>query len=78
MSMNFYAQSVALLWTTAMRLGVPDTGRPGKQRVTDPLDEVHPAALGRALPQRVEGCRPVSCDGEQPKSRLSLGNRSSR
>jgi hypothetical protein len=32
MSMNFYAESVALLWTTAMRFGVPDAHRPGRMR----------------------------------------------
>lgn len=26
MCMNFYAASVALLWTTAMRFGAPDAG----------------------------------------------------
>jgi hypothetical protein len=29
MGMNFYAESVALLWTTAMRFGAPDPGRRG-------------------------------------------------
>lgn len=63
MGMNFYAESVALLWTTAMRLGAPDAGRLGNKRITDLVDDVHPAALARALKQ-VQDCRPVSCDSE--------------
>ena len=35
MSMNFYAASVALLWTTAMRFGAPDAGRPRTVRSAD-------------------------------------------
>jgi hypothetical protein len=30
--MNFYAASVALLWTTAMQLGAPDAGAPRSVR----------------------------------------------
>lgn len=45
MCMNFYAESVALLWTTAMRFGAREPGargfrqclaiRPGTQQITE-------------------------------------------
>ena len=42
--MNFYAASVALLWKTAMRLGVPDAGGPGSVRSTAARGGGDPAA----------------------------------
>jgi hypothetical protein len=43
--MNFYAASVALLWETAMRLGVPDAGGPGSVRSTAARGGGDPSAL---------------------------------
>jgi hypothetical protein len=48
MGINFYAESVALLWTTAMRFGAPDPGRRGFRqcfairRGTQPITELRP------------------------------------
>jgi hypothetical protein len=52
MSMNFYAASVALLWTTAMRFGAPDAGQPGTGRARVPSDDARPATLTCALHPR--------------------------
>jgi hypothetical protein len=47
--MNFYTASVALLWTTAMRLGGPDPARPTSVLSTAARGGVDPATLTRVL-----------------------------
>ena len=58
--MNFYTAGVALLWTTALRLGVPRRVRPGAEERVPPAD---PAAVppggsqpGAAVTARAHGC----------------------
>jgi hypothetical protein len=43
--MNFYAASVALLWTTAMRHGAPHAGGPRSVRSAAARYDVDPATL---------------------------------
>jgi hypothetical protein len=43
--MNFYAASVALLWTTAMQLGASDAGAPRSVRSTAARRGVDPEAM---------------------------------
>jgi hypothetical protein len=49
--MNFYAASVALLWTTAMQLGAPDAGAPRSVRRTAARRGVDPETM-MARPHR--------------------------
>jgi len=46
--MNFYAASVALLWTTAMQLSAPDAGAPGSVRSAAARCGVDPVSKNRA------------------------------
>lgn len=48
--MNFYTAGVALLWTTAMRLGAPRRARP------DPVPAEGASQPGGAVPAPAHGC----------------------
>ncbi|HET9388414.1 MAG TPA: hypothetical protein VFO44_02085 [Steroidobacteraceae bacterium] len=54
--MNFYTAGVALLWTTAMRLGAPLRARPGTEQDAPP--EADPAAPegSQSGTARADGC----------------------
>ncbi len=54
--MNFYTAGVALLWTTAMRLGAPQRVRPGAE--TDAPPDCDPAARqgSQSGSARADGC----------------------
>ena len=58
--MNFYAASVALLWTTAMQLGASDAGAPRSVRSTAAQRGVDPATLtGVSQPEETMMARAV-------------------
>ena len=58
--MNFYTAGVALLWTTAMRLGTPQRGRRGTENDAPPAKADPAASEGAsqrgAVMARANGC----------------------
>jgi len=58
--MNFYTAGVALLWTTALRLGAPQRGRPGTAKDAPP-PEADPAAPDGASPPGAVTARANGC-----------------